>query len=681
MEKQLAKDGITKNQQAMLDWLGVDSFDDITTEHHEKFAETFEVYLMEGKAPSVKLRPAFAAFRRWLLSIYRLLKQADPRLARSQLDPQIIEIFDAMLATEVEIAEAMGSPAYDQYFRSQSQAGMTDDEWREYQKTVLSRKAAATEDAEKKLFKLIKSRRTAEWNAEKKDIYLEEMELLADLPIYRAMARARIDKLDRGLMREVLGLPPVLSQEERKAQATTIRETDSLLVAAARKGGLNLTEWELEGVDPDYAKNKRFNNQIFGHPIFRKNSGLLPDDLAELANEYGYRAREGGDVNLREVLELVDQELRGDPVYTPEGQMQRMDEEFGEQENLPIARLDKFSTKEDGADPKKYAEVGGFDSTSQFLMSMMNTPNIQKAARENAQQRMLDKYGDPLNDGTLEAEVQESAHNDEQAKMLIAEIRALGRKAGKVQRIDRDYLKAEAHNMVQGMTYREIQPGKYDRAEIKAAKRSVAHPEQALEYKTQQLINHYLYREAVTAREKMQKQRKYVRKVPKQKISVKQIDKEYLANRVAIAKMYNFSSKKAQQQSVDEILNWYATQIANEMVDIQLFDVRLIEALANRELGEPYNFDLITFDQLTAGDMQGLYDQLAEMRYIGGQLAEGQRAEIAATIDRFAESILANGGKDKPYVRGLPREGETRKRKIQEDINSLPSVRNLLRKL
>ena len=45
----------TKDQQVLMDWLGVDSLINMPTEQHEKFAETFEVYLREGKAPSLEL--------------------------------------------------------------------------------------------------------------------------------------------------------------------------------------------------------------------------------------------------------------------------------------------------------------------------------------------------------------------------------------------------------------------------------------------------------------------------------------------------------------------------------------------------------------------------------------------------------------------------------------------------
>jgi hypothetical protein len=42
--------------------------------HHEKFAESFEQYLFEGKAPSRELGSLFGRFRAWLTNVYRSLQ-------------------------------------------------------------------------------------------------------------------------------------------------------------------------------------------------------------------------------------------------------------------------------------------------------------------------------------------------------------------------------------------------------------------------------------------------------------------------------------------------------------------------------------------------------------------------------------------------------------------------------
>ena len=43
---------------------------------HEQYAESFEQYLMEGKAPSKDLQSAFDNFRRWLKQVYKSIKDS-----------------------------------------------------------------------------------------------------------------------------------------------------------------------------------------------------------------------------------------------------------------------------------------------------------------------------------------------------------------------------------------------------------------------------------------------------------------------------------------------------------------------------------------------------------------------------------------------------------------------------
>lgn len=56
---------------ATLHWLGVDDASKIGVEHQEKWAQGFERYLRDGKAPTTALARVFEQFRDWLTSIYR----------------------------------------------------------------------------------------------------------------------------------------------------------------------------------------------------------------------------------------------------------------------------------------------------------------------------------------------------------------------------------------------------------------------------------------------------------------------------------------------------------------------------------------------------------------------------------------------------------------------------------
>nr|DAO84599.1 MAG TPA: crystallin beta/gamma motif-containing protein [Bacteriophage sp.] len=67
---------------------------------HEKLAEAFETYIMEGKAPSVGLRGAFQRFANWLSVIYSKIARSENA---AELTPEVRQVFDRMLACREEI--------------------------------------------------------------------------------------------------------------------------------------------------------------------------------------------------------------------------------------------------------------------------------------------------------------------------------------------------------------------------------------------------------------------------------------------------------------------------------------------------------------------------------------------------------------------------------------------------
>lgn len=72
---------------------------------HEKWAETFELYLFTGKAPNVAMRGMFRTFMSWLKRVYTSIEEFTARTGRT-LDPDLKAVMDKMLATDQEIAEA-----------------------------------------------------------------------------------------------------------------------------------------------------------------------------------------------------------------------------------------------------------------------------------------------------------------------------------------------------------------------------------------------------------------------------------------------------------------------------------------------------------------------------------------------------------------------------------------------
>ena len=85
------------------DWLGKEdvgrtfSSPDFSTEDKERFAKGFEAYIMEGRAPSLRLRPVFEKLKRWFFEIYRSI-----RALGVELNDNMRSLYDRLLAKEVE---------------------------------------------------------------------------------------------------------------------------------------------------------------------------------------------------------------------------------------------------------------------------------------------------------------------------------------------------------------------------------------------------------------------------------------------------------------------------------------------------------------------------------------------------------------------------------------------------
>lgn len=72
------------------------------TDLHEKFAETFEQYLLTGKAPTAKLKQVFEKFKTWMESVYESLVSFGETNPRAKLSPDITNVLDNMLGNKAD---------------------------------------------------------------------------------------------------------------------------------------------------------------------------------------------------------------------------------------------------------------------------------------------------------------------------------------------------------------------------------------------------------------------------------------------------------------------------------------------------------------------------------------------------------------------------------------------------
>ncbi len=355
---------------------------------HEQFARGFEKYLMEGEAPSTELRNVFRTISQWLGRIYQSVKGN----LRVNLDSEMSQVFDRILATDEQIEQAKARARVEPLFTDATMAGMTEEQYTKYLEGQQKAVSKATETLREKMIKQL-TRTTKKWWREERDTLVdEEKDILSTEPVYAATAQFRSGdlKLDTGAVRSAVG-----EMKTDKLGRTTVQ-------------------------------------------IPRKMAGMTAS---------------GGN----------------------------------------------------GVHPDEAAALFGFSSGSEMLASIIEAPTLKAQAESNADARMIAKYGEILTDGTIEREADIALQNEDRGELMLTELRALTRGTNQAQ-LTRDAIRSIAENRIGKLSFRQIFPAKYRKAEIKAAQEAAAalalgNVEGAAAAKMRQAVNFYLGMEATKARE------------------------------------------------------------------------------------------------------------------------------------------------------------------------------------
>lgn len=229
--------------------------------------------------------------------------------------------------------------------------------------------------------------------------------------------------------------------------------------------------------------------------------------------------------------------------------------EMGEDSLSLLPRRVPPTYKSGGVHPDVIAEQSGFASGKAMVEALMGAEIAHRQAVEGGDKRsmrertiagevdaiMQARYGDPLNDGTIEREALEAVHNEMQGEVIAAEIRVLARRTGRrptPYAIARDW----ARNKIrQGVVSVEASPSaiqRYARAAAKAATKAqeamlAQDVEEAFRQKQAQMVNNALVAEAKAAADEVEKAVKRMEKIAKRK-TIKSVDQEYLEQAQAL---------------------------------------------------------------------------------------------------------------------------------------------------
>lgn len=184
-----APDQIRQDYMTMLRFLGVDHRSQVTREHHEKMARSFEAYLMEGKSPSLEVAGLFGRMRAWLIEVYRHIERLN-----APLNDEIRGVFDRMVASDRAIEAAREMQALDPMFKDAAEAGMSESEFQAYQAASAQAREAAVTAVQRELMEVRRRESMAWWKRLRARVAAEVEREVNEQRVYQALAYLQFGK-------------------------------------------------------------------------------------------------------------------------------------------------------------------------------------------------------------------------------------------------------------------------------------------------------------------------------------------------------------------------------------------------------------------------------------------------------------------------------------------------------
>lgn len=356
--------------------------------------------------------------------------------------------------------------------------------------------------------------------------------------------------------------------------------------------------------------------------------------------------------------------------------------------NLPRG-FQRVYSAESGIDLDTAAEMVGFHSGDDLVKALVEMRPRKPLIEAETDKRMAEKYGDKMLDGTLADDAKAALHNEERANVLAIELRALKRKAKEVAPFVRQAVgeaKAEAQAQAQAkigaaeaetkfakadakaaqsariaatetpslavfrnaargrieqMQVRDIQPNSYLIAGRRAAKEAFTalarnDYQTAAAAKQRELLNHYLYLEAVKAKAEADSVRKYAKtfESSKKRERMGKAGADYLGQIDALLARYELAKVTVNALNRRESLQQFieARQAEGEAV---MIDQALID-----EAG------ITNWQQVSMGELRAFRDALKNLEHLANfknkLLRKRKAIDFALVKDELLAAIEGN---------------------------------------
>lgn len=191
--------------------------------------------------------------------------------------------------------------------------------------------------------------------------------------------------------------------------------------------------------------------------------------------------------------------------------------------NTPVERSVRNATVEGGRHPDDVATMFGFENGKDMLVAIATMPKESDYVREFADQLTAEDHPDMQEEiGRLDEIVGKALHDEGTTEALLREWRIINTKAGRGS-MQQLAIEQHAKNVVAQTPINDLRPAVALGRERTFADKAIAAAAKgdfnaAADAKLQQLINHYLYRELVKAKEERTDGTKVIRDMGSKKV-------------------------------------------------------------------------------------------------------------------------------------------------------------------
>lgn len=240
---------LTKGEQHLLDsleatmkWLGtdLDSFSKMSVDQqrpmHEKFARTYEAYVMEGNAPSSALTKIFRSFSAWLRGVYRLVSN----IPEAEINPEVRELFDTLLVSSSEVETARLRRAQFERYNDPQVAAIAQEMGEDFAGLVQESSETAVDDLQQRLQKA--SRRIAKMRQGKVEELTDEAQRIYNEIVDRIWQEVMASPEYRAyvaLTEGINGIKPKLTKKDLESVEPKLTSAQIKMLEDAEMVGTN----------------------------------------------------------------------------------------------------------------------------------------------------------------------------------------------------------------------------------------------------------------------------------------------------------------------------------------------------------------------------------------------------------------------------------------------------------